>query len=121
MIPLLLSTVDVISTALSASLCTVDATACLSVVLLCIVVATPQPLDASLWFVYTSLQLIADQLPSALHGVGQLLSEFGGIRSELRLLLAFSSPAPSVSVPGSMTCCSVASVMSHSGACPALV
>jgi hypothetical protein len=116
--PLLLSTMDVISTTLVASLCTVDATAHLSVVLLSSVVATPQPLDMLLWFVYVSPQSIADQLSLALHGVDQLLLEFGGTRSKLHLLLAFSFPTPSVSVPGSMTCCSVVSVTSHSGTCP---
>jgi hypothetical protein len=119
--PLLLSTMDTISTALVALLCTVDVIAHLSVTLLSSVVATPQPLDALLWFVYASPQSITDQLPPAPHGVDQLLSEFGGTRSELRLLSAFSFPTPSVSVPGSMTCCSVVSVRSHSGACPALV
>jgi hypothetical protein len=112
---------DAISTALVALLCTVDAIACLLVALLSSVVATPQPLDTLLWFVYVSLQSIADQLPPAPHGVDQLLSEFGGTRSKLCLLLAFSFPAPLVSVPGSMTCCSVALVMNHSGACSALV
>jgi hypothetical protein len=100
MTPLLLSTVDAISTALTASLCTVDATACLSVVLLSSVVTTPQPLDTLLWFVYVSPQSIADQLPLVLHGVGQLSLEFGDSRSKLRLLSALGSPAPSVSVPG---------------------
>jgi hypothetical protein len=119
--PLLLSTVDAISTVLTVSLCTVDAIAHLSVMLLSSVVATPQPLDVSLWFVYTSPQSIADQLPLALHGVDQLLSEFGGTRSELRLLSVLGSPAPSVSVPGLMTRSSVVSVTSHSGACLALV
>jgi hypothetical protein len=98
---------------------TVDAMACLSVMLLSSVVATPQPLDVSLWFVYVSPQSIADQLPLVPHGVGQLLSELSGTCSDLRLLSAFGFPAPSVSVPGSMTRCSVVSVTSHSGACPA--
>jgi hypothetical protein len=100
---------DTISTALVASLCTVDVIACLSVVLLSSVVATPQPLDVSLWFVYASPQSIADQLPLAPHGVDQLSSEFGSTRSELCLLSAFGFPTPSVSVPGSMTRCSVVS------------
>jgi hypothetical protein len=119
--PLLLSTVDVTSTVSVVSLYTVDATACLSVALLFPVVTTPQPLDTSLWFVYASLQSIADQLPPALHGVGQLLLEFGGFHSELHLLLVFGLPTPSVSVPVSMTRFSTVSVMSHSGACLAPV
>jgi hypothetical protein len=96
-----------ISTALTASLCTVDTTARLSVVLL--------------WSVYVSPQSVVDQLPPAPHGVGQLSSEFGGTRSELCLLSALGSPAPSVSVPGSMTCRSIVSVTSHSDARLALV
>jgi hypothetical protein len=106
---------------LVASLYTVDVIAHLLVVLLFPVVVTPQPLDTLLWFVYTSPQSIADQLPPVLHGVDQLLSEFSGSCSELHILSALGFPAPSVSVPGSMTCCSVVSVMSHSGACPVLV
>jgi hypothetical protein len=118
--PLLLSTMDTISTALVALLCIVDTIACLSVALLSSVVVTPQPLDTSLWFVYASLQSIADQLLLAPHGVDQLSSEFGGTCSELRLLSVFGLPTPSVSVPGSMTCCSIVLVTSHSGTCPAL-
>jgi hypothetical protein len=68
-----------------------------------------------------SLQLIIDQLLLALHGVSQLSSEFGGTCSELRLLSALGSPAPSVSVPGLTTRCSIVLVTSHSGACMALV
>jgi hypothetical protein len=119
--PLLLSTVDTIPTALTMLLCTVDAMALLSVVLLSSVVATPQPLGTLLWFVYVSPQSIADQLPPAPHGVGQLTSEFGGTRSELHLLSALGSPTPSVSVPDLMTHCSIVLVMSHSGACLVLV
>jgi hypothetical protein len=119
--PLLLSTMDTISTALTVSLCTVDATARPSVVLLSSVVMSPQPLGALLWFVYMSLQSITDQLPPAPHGVSQLSSEFSGTHSELCLLLALGSSAPSVSVPGLMTHCSVVSVTSHSGAFLALV
>jgi hypothetical protein len=74
-------------------LSTVDATSTMSVALLCTVYVFPQ--------------LIADQLSL----------EFGGTRSKLCLLLVFGLPAPSVSVPGSMTRCSVVSVTSHSGAC----
>jgi hypothetical protein len=121
MTPLLLSTVDAMSTALTVSLWTVDMIARLSVMLLSSVVVTPQPSGMSLWFVYTSLQSTADQLPPAPHGVSQLSLEFSGTRSELHLLSALGSPAPSVSVPGSMTCCSVVSVTSHSGACLVLV
>jgi hypothetical protein len=121
MTPLLLSTMDTISTALTTSLCTVDTIAHLSVALLSSVVATPQPLDVSLWFVYASPQLIVDQLPPAPHGVDQLSSEFSSTLSKLRLLSALGSPAPSVSVPGLMTRCSIVSVTSHSGACLALV
>jgi hypothetical protein len=119
--PLLLSTMDMTSTALITSLCTVDVIARLSVALLSSVVTTPQPLDALLWFVYASPQSIADQLRPAPHGVDQLSSEFGGTCSELCLLSVFGFPTPSVSVPGSMTRCPVVSVMSHSGACPVLV
>jgi hypothetical protein len=118
---LLLSTMDMTSTVLVASLYTVDVTACLSVTLLFPVVVTPQPLDVLLWFVYVSPQSIADQLLLMLHGVDQLLLEFSGSHSKLCLLLAFGSPTPSVSVPVLMTCCSIVSVMSHSGACLALV
>jgi hypothetical protein len=57
-IPLLLSTVDMTSTVSVASLYTVDATACLSVMLLFPVVATQQPLDVSLWFVYMSVPVL---------------------------------------------------------------
>jgi hypothetical protein len=89
--------------------------------LLASVVMTPQPLDETLWFVYTSPQSIADQLLPALHGVDQLSLEFGSSRSELCLLLAFGLPAPSVSVPVLMTRCSTVLVTSHSGACSALV
>jgi hypothetical protein len=121
MTPLLLSTMDMISTALTVLLCTVDMTACLSVTLLFPVVATPQPLDTSLWSVYASPQSIIDQLPLAPHGVGQLSSEFGSIRSELCLFSALGSPTPLVSVPGSMTRCSIVSVTSHSGTRPASV
>jgi hypothetical protein len=119
--PLLLSTVDAISTALTASLCIVDVMAHWLVALLSPVVVTPQPLDVLLRSVYVSPQSIADQLPPAPRGVGQLSSEFGGTRSELHLLLVFGFPAPLVSVPGSMTRCPVVSVTSHSGACPASV
>jgi hypothetical protein len=119
--PLLLSTVDVISTALTALLCTMDATAHSSVALLSSVVVTPQPFRTLLWFVYVSPQSIVDQLPLAPHGVNQLSSEFNGTHSKLRLLSALGSPAPSVSVPGPMTRCSVVSVTSLSGACLALV
>jgi hypothetical protein len=113
--------VDAISTVLTASLCLVVATALPSVALLCSVVATPQPLGTLLWLVYVSLQLFVDQLPPAPYGVGQLSSEFSGSCSELHLLSALGSATPSVSVPGSMTRCSVVSVTSHSGACLALV
>jgi hypothetical protein len=102
-------------------LCTVYPISRLLVVLLSSVVATPQPPDTLLQSVYASPQSIADQLLPAPHGVGQLSSEFGGTCSELCLLLVFGFPTPSVSVPGSMTRCSVASVTSHSGACPAPV
>jgi hypothetical protein len=119
--PLLLSTMDVTSAMLVTSLYTVDATACLSVTLLFPVVMTPQPSDAPLWFVYVSPQSITDQLPLAPHGVDQLLLEFSDSHSKLCLLLAFGLPAPSVSVPVSMTRCSVVLVMSHSGACSVLV
>jgi hypothetical protein len=121
MTPLLLSTMDAIPTALTALLWSVDATASLLVALLSSVVATPQPLDALLWFVYASPLSLVDQLPPAPRGVDQLSSEFSGTRSELRLLSALGTAAPSVSVPGSMTRCSVVSVTSHSGACSALV
>jgi hypothetical protein len=121
MMTLLLSTMDATSTMLVMSLYTVDATAHLLVVLLFSVVATPQPLDMSLWFVYVSLQSIADQLLPVPHGVDQLLSEFSGSCSELCLLLAFRFPTPSVSVPVLMTCCSIVSVTSQSGACLVLV
>jgi hypothetical protein len=119
--PLLLSTVDATSTVSAASLYTVDMAGCLSVTLLFPVVATPQPLDVSLWFVYTSPQSIADQLPPVPHGVDQLSLEFGGSCSKLCLLSAFGFPAPSVSVPVLMTRCSVVLVMSHSDACLVLV
>jgi hypothetical protein len=109
--PLLLSTVVVTSPSSVVLVHTVDVTACLSVMLLSSVVATPQPLDTLLWFVYMSPQLIINQLPL----------EFGGTHSELCLLSAFSLPTPSVSVPVSMTHCSVVSVTSHSGTCLALV
>jgi hypothetical protein len=99
----------------------VDATACLLVTLLSSVVAAPQPLDVSLWFVYVSPQSIVDQLSSLQCGVDQLLSEFGGSHSELRLLSAFGFPALLVSVPVLMTRCSIVSVTNHSGACLALV
>jgi hypothetical protein len=103
------------------SLCTVDATAHLSVTLLSSVVMAPQPLDVLLWFVYTSLQLIIDQLSSLQCGVGQLLLEFGGSRSELHLPLVFRLPTPLESVPVWMTHCSVVLVMSHPGTCLVLV
>jgi hypothetical protein len=119
--PLLLSTVVVTSPMSVTSLCTVDVTAHLLVVLLSSVVTTPQPLGALLWFVYASLQLIVDQLFFPQCGVGQLSLEFGGSHSELHLPSAFGLPAPSVSVPVSMTRCSVVSVTSHSGACLVLV
>jgi hypothetical protein len=112
---------DVTSTVSVALLYTVNATACLSVALLSPVVVTPQPSDTLLWFVYAYPQLIADQLPLAPHGVNLLLSEFGDSHSELRLLSAFGSSTPLVSVPVLMTRCSIVSVTSHSGACPALV
>jgi hypothetical protein len=104
-----------------ALLYTVDMTSRLSVVLLCVVDATPQPLGALLWFVYVSPQLLISQLPSLQFGVDQLSSELGGSHSELHPPLAFGLPTPSVSVPVSMTHYSVVSVMSHSGACLAIV
>jgi hypothetical protein len=101
-------------------LSTVDATAHLSVVLLCVVDATPQPLDVLLWFVYMSPQLIINQLSSPQLGVDQSL-ELGGYHSKLHLLLAFGPPTPLVSVPVSMTRCSIVLITSHSGACSVLV
>jgi hypothetical protein len=119
--PLLLSTMVGTSLALVVSLCTVDMTAHLSVMLLSSVVTTPQPLDMSLWFVYMFPQLIVNQLSSPQHGVDQLLSELGSSCSELRLLLAFGLPTPSVSVPVWMTHCPVVLVTSYSGTCLPLV
>jgi hypothetical protein len=109
--PLLLSTMGATSPSSVTLLCTVVATACLSVALLCIVVTTPQLLGTLLWFVYASPQLIVDQLSL----------EIGGSCSELHLPLAFGLPTPLVSVPVLMTCCSIVSVMSHSGTCLAPV
>jgi hypothetical protein len=119
--PLLLSTMVVTSLTSVVSLCTVDATACLLVALLSSVVVAPHSLDASLWFLYASPQPIVDQLSSPQHGVGQLSSGLSSSCSELCLPLVFRLPTPSVSVPVLMTCCSVVSVMSHSGACLVLV
>jgi hypothetical protein len=95
--PLLLSTMDTTSPSL--------------VMLLCTVVAIPQPSDVSLWFVYMSPQPI----------VNQLSLEISGSHSELHLPSALGLPAPLVSVPVSMTCCSVVLVTSHSGTCLAPV
>jgi hypothetical protein len=88
-------------------LSTMDATSPLSVARLCTqaVVATPQPSDTLWWFVYMSLQSIFN-----------LPLEISGPRSSLHLSLIFGLPAPSVSVPVSMTHCSVVLVTSHSGA-----
>jgi hypothetical protein len=112
--PLLLSTMDTTSTSLVVLLHTVVTSAYLSVTLLCPVVTTLQSSDMLLWSVVVSLQLIINQLSSSLHGVYQLSlglsgshselsSGFGGSHSELRLPSAFGLPAPSVSVPVSMT------------------
>jgi hypothetical protein len=95
--------------------------ACLLVALLCIVDGTPQPSDVLLWFVYMSPWLIVGQLPSPQFCVNQLSSEFSSSHSELHPLLVFRLPAPVVSVPVSMTRCSVVSITSHSGTCSALV
>jgi hypothetical protein len=119
--PLLLSTMDVTSPSSVALLYTVVMTAYLSVALLHSVVVTLQSLDALLWSVVMSPQLIINQLSCSPHGVDQLSSEFGSSHSELCLLLTFSLPAPSVSVPVLMTHCSIVLVMSHSGACSAPV
>jgi hypothetical protein len=95
--------------------------------------------------VYTSPQLIVDQLfpaphgadqllPASSHSADQLLSEFGSPGSELHLPSVLRLPAPSVSVPVLMThhstelgsagfgiapsvCCTVVLVPFCSGAC----
>jgi hypothetical protein len=112
--PLLLSTMHTTSPLLVALLCTVVATAHLLVVLLCSVVAAPQPLGGLCMCLFP--QLFTNQLSSPQCGVDQLLSELGS-HSKLRLPLTFRLPTPLVSVPVSVICCSVVSVMSHSGTC----
>jgi hypothetical protein len=95
--PLLLSTMYATSPLLVVLLCTVVMTSHLLVVLLCTVVTTPQPLVTLLWFVYVSPQSV----------VNQLSLEISGSHSELHLPLALGPPAPLVSVPVSMTHCSI--------------
>jgi hypothetical protein len=115
--PLLLSTMDMTSTSLATLLYIVVTIAHLSVALWCIVDMTPQPSDTLLWSVYASPQSISDQLPSLQSGVNQLSLGFGDPCSKLHLLSVFRLSTPLVSVPVSMTRCSVASVTSCSGAC----
>jgi hypothetical protein len=86
---------------------TVVVTPCLSVMLLCTIVTTPQLLDTLLWFVYVSPQFVIDQLSSPQSVINQLPSEIESSHSRLHLSLALRHPVPSVSVPALMTCCSV--------------